>query len=274
MKLLKTLQYKWWLWQFQRRHNWLKVSEQIPSDKRHCQLYRKLQKVERQIIKIAGAEIGHCRLLDSRQEELLSELLSDRCYLLNQMFVATPDTVARMEQLNTLLHNLTQKMYDQSAKLYRRVMANAADPEFDDDIEIEGTLQYHYNGDDSVLRLPDDAYYGSNFNRMIELVEATEDPGDIASAHKSFNKNDSPEMSDAELGFEDWSDDGTSWAEGWLRCKEFDHICICHAIHDICTHKHYSIPDLLRLNDFWCEVTIKHQHIVAQNGLAQNFNVL
>ena len=272
MKLLRKLKYQWWLWQFQHRHRWLQVSKHIPADKRHHKLYQKLQKVERQIIKIAGTEeMEHKCWADSQMEEKLKELLSDRCYLLNQMFIATPDAVARMEQINTLLYDLTQKMYAQSAKLYRRVLENAVDPEFDDDIEIEGTLRYCYNGAESVLQLPDDNYYGSNFNRMIDLMYQTEVLVDIKSVNKSFDKNDTQEMSDAELGFEDWSDDGTSWAEGWLRSKELDHICICHAVHDLCTHKHYSIPDLLRLNDFWCEVMIKHQHIVEQDGSRLNW---
>ena len=37
-------------------------------------------------------------------------------------------------------------------------------------------------------------------------------------------------------------------------------------MHDICTHKYYSIPDLLRMNDFRCEVKVTHQHIVDQSG--------
>ena len=83
---------------------------------------------------------------------------------------------------------------------------------------------------------------------------------------KSIEPDDNPSMSDAELGFADDFDDGSTWAEGWLDHPAFKHICICHAVHDICTHKSYSIPDLLRMNDFWCEVKITHQHIVEQDG--------
>ena len=51
-------------------------------------------------------------------------------------------------------------------------------------------------------------------------------------------------------GFKDCLNDGMTWAEGCLCRPEMNHICICHAVHDLCTHKEYSIPDLLRMNDF------------------------
>ena len=41
---------------------------------------------------------------------------------------------------------------------------------------------------------------------------------------------------------------------------------MCHAVHDICTHKNYSIPDLLRMNTFEVSVDIKIQQIEDQDG--------
>jgi hypothetical protein len=31
-------------------------------------------------------------------------------------------------------------------------------------------------------------------------------------------------------------------------------------------HKPYSIPDILRMNDFYIEVAVKHQHFANQKG--------
>ena len=50
--------------------------------------------------------------------------------------------------------------------------------------------------------------------------------------------------------------DGETWAEGCLMRPELDSVCVCHAVHDICTHKDYSIPDLLRMDDFFVDVCI------------------
>ena len=57
------------------------------------------------------------------------------------MFAATPEEVERMEQVNTLLLQLTQQMYRRSAELYRKVLGATYDKTFDDDVEVEGSLK-------------------------------------------------------------------------------------------------------------------------------------
>ena len=47
---------------------------------------------------------------------------------------------------------------------------------------------------------------------------------------------------------------------------KLSHLCICHAIHDLSCHKPYSIPDILRMNDFCVEVKVTHQHREEQDG--------
>lgn len=100
---------------------------------------------------------------------------------------------------------------------------------------------------------------------MIAVLSHLDDL-DIECCHNSLDLTKRGDMTDEELGFKDCLNDGMTWAEGCLCRPEMNHICICHAVHDLCTHKEYSIPDLLRMNDFWCEVGITHQHIVAQDG--------
>ena len=58
----------------------------------------------------------------------------------------------------------------------------------------------------------------------------------------------------------------TDRAEGVFDREEFKDICICHAVHELCQHKMYSIPDLLRMNDFWCEVRVTHQLLSDRDG--------
>jgi len=72
-------------------------------------------------------------------------------------------------------------------------------------------------------------------------------------------------MTDEELDCYDWTDDGATWAEGCLCVKELEHIKMCYAVHRICTHHEYAIPDLLRMTDFWIEVKIVCQHNEKQN---------
>ena len=248
---------------------WLRVSEELPEQQRANVLRSKLRRVEAQIVKITGENINDFSWRkESRNVEKIEDLLSDRCYLLNQMFRATPAEIEHFERVNEMLYKLTQKLYAKTASIYRELLTHKPDPDFDDDFDIEGTLSYSYNSEDSVLRLEEDDYYGSNFNVMLWVLDAVMHEGwwQLCDVIKTYSSNDMPAMSDKELGIENWLDDGTTWAEGWLRNPALEHICICHTVHDICTHKHFSIPDLLRLNDFWCEVSVKHQHLVAQDG--------
>ena len=48
-----------------------------------------------------------------------------------------------------------------------------------------------------------------------------------------------------------------SWAEGCLDVPQFEGIGVCYAIHDLCTHKNYSVPDLLRIRSYSVLNTVK-----------------
>ena len=49
--------------------------------------------------------------LSQQKREQLESLICLRKELLDKMFVATPEEVVRIEQVNSRLYNLTQKMY-------------------------------------------------------------------------------------------------------------------------------------------------------------------
>ena len=238
-------------------------------------LRSRLQHVERRILRITGMNPDTSNWTRSQQKlERVGELIDERKWLLDRMFVGSSEEVARMERVNELLLDLTQQMYLRSAALHRKVLTATYDEAFDDVVMVEGTLRYSCDGDESVLCMTNDGYYGSNFERMLSVIDwlyvrncdGFQQPEIEQTICKSMESDDKPDMSDKELGFKNSLDDGTTWAEGVLRHPAFKHICICHAVHDICTHKSYSIPDLLRMNDFWCEVKVVHQHIVEQDG--------
>lgn len=180
----------------------------------------------------------------------LKTLLAERCRVLNEMFVPTDSNMRQFIRVNNHLYTQTQKLYRRVNQMQdQRSLIN--DPDFDDDYELEGRLSIPFNGDDSILALPDDDYYGSNFSLMIDCLAAVYSepvlhviPGQIP------------------------LDNSTSWDEGpFQKHPQFKDITICYAVHDICTHRPYSIPDLLRLNDFWCEVQLTVQNITRQDGL-------
>ena len=271
----------WLLTDYRIKRLYKRLNTPVPSmDSDKAKLRKRLQRIEAAILRITGKDMDRLsvRHVPEKKRERIGELIGVRQMLLNRMFVATPEEVERMEQVNTLLLQLTRQMYRRSAKLYRKVLDTTRDKTFDDDVVVEGSLKYGCNGPESVLHLTNDHYYGSDFTRMLQIIDwlyaCDVDGFEIeeieCTSLESIDPDNDPSMSDAELGFADDSDDGTTWAEGWLDHPAFKHICICHAVHDICTHKSYSIPDLLRMNDFWCEVKITHQHIVEQDGRRWN----
>lgn len=211
-------------------------------------------------------EIG----LDRKKE--LESLLRRRRILLNREFLCTDEEVKALESVNKRLHYLTKKMFSKTADLYRCILKAGYDPDFDDDIMLEGSLRFVFDSvedGNSILRCDMDSYYGSNFSAMMEIVwDFHEDTCQkaLVECRLSYNRNHCPEMDDKNFRLDDYWDDGQSWNEGPLRRKELDHICFCYAMHNACCHKLYSLPDIIRMNDFWCEVKIIHQLLSDQKG--------
>ena len=124
----------------------------------------------------------------------------------------------------------------------------------DDGYDVESYVRFIYQGDDSVLKLDDDDYYGSNFTLMIKaLAELYIAKGQENIIYARLGKNN--------------LDDGESWLEEpFCKWKHWlGDIIICYAVHDLTSHKAYSVPDLLRLDSFLCESTVTFQSITRQN---------
>ena len=132
-----------------------------------------LLEVEAEIKKLMGEqEKGSLDLrhIGAVQIEKIEDLVSTRSLILNRMFQATSQEIKRFEAVNELLNSLTKKMYHRMANLYRTLIDSPKDKSFDDDYVIRGTLRYMFCGLESILELPEDSYYGSDFAYMMELI--------------------------------------------------------------------------------------------------------
>lgn len=239
------------------------------------QLKAELKEIEARVLEIVGDPTdykNHGPFLywcgDIRAVEAVAEMMSDRCCILNRLFEihCTDKEIARLEKVNELLLDMTNRTYKRTAALFRTLIAMPKD-ELDDDYEIEGKLLPEFDFQYSMLRLEDDEYYGSDFMRMAPiLLETKKDLLDWPFAYPNWYPENEykPEMTDKELECENPYDDGTTWAEGPLCNAELKHIIFCFAIHNLCTHVHFSIPDVLRINDFKMEITLKVQQFSDQ----------
>ena len=189
-------------------------------------------------------------------EEQVKEQLSDRHFILGKMFRlhVTEQEVARFREVNEHLLGLTRKMFCEHKKLLDSLKDNPILSVINwDDVDVESRLDVDEGTE--VLHYDDDNDYGSNFSQMIEAIAWIEDL-DVHSFYTTLGEKLEP----------DHLDDGSrwSWAEGCLDIPQFDGIGVCYAVHDLCTHKNYSVPDLLRIRSYSVLNTIKgnRKHIV------------
>jgi len=122
-----------------------------------------------------------------------------------------------------------------------------------------------------VLHLADDDYYGSDFSYMLYLLRENDEKDrycldNIEECGIYHREDNTPDMTDEELDC-DWTflNDGDSWIE-WHRHPRLNHICVCHALHSLFDHHHYSLADILRINSYWVEAKIVYQRISDQRG--------
>lgn len=220
-----------------------------------------LLQTESRIIELVGTDLdqfNYDELSKAEQEEVKS-LLRERRDILNEMFQPTEDNLALFRKVNDELYHRTMALNERVKKFVAKKNILLDSPGFDDDYEFEGSLEFVFNDESSICHLPDDDYYGSNFAVMIKTLYEVYSHSGIDSI-VTINERHGP------------LDDGVSWYEyPFNRFPEFKDFIICHAVHDLTDHKLYSIPDLLRLNDFWSEVEFQAQSITNQDGQRYDF---
>lgn len=164
-------------------------------------------------------------------DELIREELSTRACILNHMFAlhCTPSEVKRFEEVNTALLQL-EKMH----RLWHNHLHNQFAAirgldggSFDLDTAVNGS----FDDDTPLYTMEEDSYYGSRWREMLNVISENS-------------------VIDAMTDLHDNVEDGVSWAEGPLCIPQLEHICVCYLIHALCTHLHYSIPDILRMTTY------------------------
>ena len=100
-------------------------------------------------------------------------------------------------------------------------------------------------------RKVNDDYYGSDFAKIMRVVDMLNEQGYI---HPDYVDFDDSASLDKELGT---LDDITTYEDWQPQADKFKYINICFAIHSLNAYHPYSIPDILRMNNFDITLTIK-----------------
>ena len=196
-------------------------------------------------------------MMKKELEEQVRDLLSERHFIMGKMFRlhVTEQEVVRFREVNDHLLELTRKMFCEHKKLLDSLKGNPVlSVTCWDDVVVESRLDV--DEDSEVLHYDDDNDYGSNFSQMIDAIAWTEDL-EIQSCYTILGEKPEPDHLDNSSRW--------SWAEGCLDVPQFSGIGVCYAIHDLCTHKNYSVPDLLRIRSYSLQniITGNWKHIVS-----------
>lgn len=229
------------------------MMDTLKDNKEWIELKATLQFVEDKINRITD---NHTWASKKELSEQVKELLSDRHFIMNKMFRlhVTEQEVTRFRDVNDHLSELTRKMFSEHVKLLDSLKDNPILSVASwDDVVVESKLDV--DEDAEVLRYDDDDY-GSDFTQMIDAIAWTGDL-EIRSCCTTLGEKPEPDHLDNSSRW--------SWAEGCLDVPQFSGIGVCYAIHDLCTHKNYSVPDLLRIRSYSLQniITGNWKHIVS-----------
>ena len=230
-----------------------------------------MQEVERRVKKVVNREVNNpdyfFRNFSESERELLDDLLGLREVTLDEMMLhPTAAEVERLSQLNDKLYKLTLECFEQCRNLWLTLYRSPYKVDDRFCYDLDSTLRFEYADKDSVLHLENDDYYGSDFDYMIHLTDellSTEHckmDTIVNGASANFFGNEEDTLRE----LTDTLDDGTSWAEGYLHNKAYDHLCICYAMHALHTHEPWCLPNILRMDDFTLNVKLNYERSVSE----------
>lgn len=193
-------------------------------------LRQMLAQCEDEIMRLAKDE-GNCYYWPRETEDLVREELGTRAYILNHMFAlhCTSAEIKRFEDVNAALLKLEEKFVSWHNHLNKQFSnIHGLDGE---SFDLESAINGSIDDDTPLYTMEEDSYYCSRWSEMLDAISET------SRIDAMVNQNDDVE-------------DGVSWAEGPLCIPQLEHICVCYLIHALCTHLHYSIPDILRMTTY------------------------
>lgn len=209
-----------------------------------AQFYKEqVQKIEREILALTDNTTA--RLFSENKGAYLASLINERKEILDAMFQATPDEVKHMDKLNDKVTVITRQMYERVAI----VNEDATKVFGNDNFEVEGCLNYNPNDACATLSMTNDDYYGSDFVKIHKVMDRLFEQGFLPVKCADFVRVSdlANDLDNCDTGYEDWQP----------QAEKFKHINICFAIHSLNAYHPYSLPDILRMNNFDVTVTIK-----------------
>jgi hypothetical protein len=184
--------------------------------------------------------------------ELFSAALHCRKRKLNETFCRTPENIEKLLALDGKLVSCFEKMKTEASSIFETLtkrIDNKDDFLHDFYLEMKVTPFILVPDAEGKLVPPKDGIYQILMDNLPEYLLFTM-IDDIKSLDYILCLNTSL----------NWNEDAAlNW--GLSRGELSEHY-ISDAIHELYDHTLLSIPDILRINHLWAEVTVYHQHLV------------
>ena len=210
----------------------------------------RVKEIEKEILAIAN-NAPYADLSDNKAAYLLT-LLNDRKGFLDAMFVVTPEEFARVNEVNERLRELSHELHNQIAGVHE--MAKRAF--LGKDFTVEATLKFVSTSDGAMIVRPNDDYYGSDFAKIMRVVDMLNEQGFI---HPDYVDFDDSASLDKELGT---LDDITTYEDWQPGAEAFKDLNICLALHSFNAYQPYSLADILRMNKFEIDTSVKQRLVL------------
>lgn len=216
-----------------------------------------ISNVERRVKSIVGEgyRIPH---VGEQEWKLLESLLNVRRSVLNALMQPTEAEVRMMRELNDRLQEQTRRLYEKTFEMWK-VLNDAGLNS--NDYCVRATFDFERGEEDAVRRLDNDGWYGSDFSRMIGILADFDRRDFRAMSHihetlQCFGQSEEKAREEL-VGV---LDDGDAWDEGALLSPAFKSIEVCYMLHAVCSHFHYSLADVLRMDNFVVRVNAEYEY--------------
>ena len=195
--------------------------------------------------------------ISDKDKFALYSLLVARRYLMDQMMgEPSKDYVERVSYQSDKLAILMGECLKQGTEMWDAVL-NSSSFEANDYLQYgEYVLEYKADSCQAVLALEDDDAYGSAFPFIHRLVYTIGEQTDLFDNNLMRKKLILDALADKDWEEEDLPSEVASWDESILFSQAFEGIKLCPAMLALHCSLPYSIPDIVRMNNFVINTSI------------------
>lgn len=235
------------------------------TPEKRIEYYRKrVQAIEKKVITLYSTyapemtsdcsyTTAHSLITSAQLRKQIEPLLDERCFILDAMFRATPEEVARLTEINDKLNRHMKFMKQQLINLYKADVGYSRGKDLDEMYEAQlcayPLLAESFEGEE---------FYGSDFSKILEIEYAL--LSDISLepcawmriylSDQASNNLENPKIDSSGIENEDYT-------EYWRKVDALRDIKFCYPLHHMSDHQNLPLVDILHKTSF--SIDLKHE---------------